>query len=144
MIIAYIRSTQLFITRNQAQPAIAFGDGLFQGFNSADGSIFGSYGNVFQFKQDMAYTRGTHSFQWGAELRFNRDTTIFGMNPNGLYTFGGGTAYSPVLIPSASGQHDIHPGDALPDSLTCLLTATPYSYPLTPTPNLTPTQTKFT
>ena len=141
--LGYIRSTPLFITSNQTQPAIGFGDGLFQGFNSADGSIFGSYGNVFQFKQDMVYARGTHSFKWGAELRFNRDSTIFGLNPNGLYTFGGGTAYSPVLIPSASGQHDIQPGDPLPDSLTGLLAATPYSYTVTAAASLTPKGDKF-
>src|SRR5216684_340228 len=141
--LGYIRSTPLFITSNHNQPAIAFGDGLFQGFNSADGSIFGSYGNVYQFKHDMVYTHGAHSFKWGAELRFNRDSTIFGTNPNGLYTFGGGTAYSPVSIPSASGQHDIHPGDPLPDSLTGLLTATPYSYTVTAAADLTPRGSKF-
>src|SRR5467141_480249 len=141
--LGYIRSTPLFITSNHNQPAIAFGDGLFQGFNSADGSIFGSYGNVYQFKHDMVYTHGAHSFKWGVELRFNRDTTIFGTNPNGLYTFGGGTAYSPVFIPSASGQHDIHPGDKLPDSLTGLLTATPYSYTVTAAAELTPKGKKF-
>jgi hypothetical protein len=141
--LGFIRSTPLFITSNETQPALAFGDGLFQGFNSADGSIFGSYGNVYQFQQDMTYTRASHSFKWGAELRFNRDTTIFGTNPNGLYTFGGGTAYSPVLIRSASGQNDIHPGDKLPDSLTGLLTATPYSYTVTAAANLTPKGNKF-
>ena len=141
--IGYIRSTPLFLTSNQTQPAIAFGDGLFQGFNSADGSVFGSYGNVYQFKQDMVYGRGSHSFKWGAELRFNRDTTIFGTNPNSLYTFGGGAAYSPVLIPSASGQNDIHPGDKLPDSLTGLLTATPYSFTVTAAASLTPKGDKF-
>ena len=141
--LGYIRSTPVFITSNHTQPAMAFGDGLFQGFNSADGSIFGSYGNVYQFKHDLAYRRGSHSFKWGAELRFNRDSTIFGTNPNGLYTFGGGTAYSPVMIPSASGQHDIHRGDALPDSLTGLLTATPYSYTVTAAASLTPKGDKF-
>src|SRR6266478_6083007 len=143
MTLGYIRSTPLFITSNQTQPAIGFGDGLFQGFNSADASIFGSYGNVFQFKEDMVYAHGTHSFKWGAELRFNRDSTIFGLNPNGLYTFGGGTAYSPVLIPSASGQHDIRPGDPLPDALAGLLTATPYSYTVTAAASLTPKGDKF-
>src|SRR6266403_859991 len=142
-VFGFIRSTPQFIASNKTDPALAFGDGLFQGFNSADGSIFGSYGNVYQFKQDMAYTRASHSFKWGAELRFNRDTTIFGTNPNGLYTFGGGTAYSPVFIPSASGQHDIHPGDPLPDSLTGLLTATPYSYTVTAAAELTPKGNKF-
>ena len=37
----------------------------------------------------------------------NKDATIFGVNPNGAYIFGGGTAYSQVLIPSASGLHNI-------------------------------------
>ena len=141
--LGYIRSTPVFITSNHTQPAMAFGDGLFQGFNSADGSIFGSYGNVYQFKHDLVYRRGSHSFKWGAELRFNRDSTIFGTNPNGLYTFGGGTAYSPVMIPSASGQHDIHRGDPLPDSLTGLLTATPYSYTVTAAASLTPKGDRF-
>ena len=141
--LGYIRSTPLFLTSNQAQPAIAFADGLYQGFNSADGSIFGSYGNVYQLKQDMVLTRGAHSLRWGAELRFNRDSTIFGQNPNGLYTFGGGTAYSPVFIPSASGQHDIQPGQPLPDALTGLLTATPFSYTVTALGSLTPTGNKF-
>src|SRR6266853_980362 len=83
MTLGYIRSTPLFITSNQTQPAIGFGDGLFQGFNSA------------------------------------------------------------VLIPSASGQHNIRPGDPLPDSLAGLLTATPYSYTVTAAASLTPKGDKF-
>ncbi len=141
--LGYIRSTPIFPSTNHTQPAITFGDGLFQSFNSADGSIFGSYGNVYQLKHDMTYTHGSHSFKWGAELRFNRDATIFGTNPNGLYTFGGGPAYSPVLIPSTSGQHDIQLGDLLPDSLTGLLTATPFSYGITAAASLTPVGDKF-
>jgi len=141
--VGYIRSTPFFPSINHTQPAVTFGDGLFQNFNSADGSIFGSYGNVYQLKHDMTYTHGSHSFKWGVELRFNRDATIFGTNPNGIYTFGGGPAYSPVLIPSASGQHDIHPGDLLPDSLTGLLTATPFSYGITAAASMTPVGDKF-
>ena len=76
----------------------------------------------------MTAIRGAHTLKWGAEVRVNRDSTIFGINPNGSYSFGGGTAYSPVNIPSASGAHDIKAGDPLPDSLTGLLTATPFSY----------------
>ena len=141
--LGYIRSTPFFPSLNHTQPAITFGDGLFQNFNSADGSIFGSYGNVYQVKHDMTYTRGTHSFKWGVELRFNRDATIFGINPNGIYTFAGGPAYSPVFIPSASGQRDIQPGDPLPDSLTGLLTATPFSYGITAAASTTPVGDKF-
>ena len=141
--LGYIRSTPFFPATNHTQPAITFGDGLFENFNAADGSIFGSYGNVYQLKHDMTYTRGPHSFKWGVELRFNRDATIFGTNPNGIYTFGGGPAYSPVLIPSASGQHNIQPGQLLPDSLTGLLTATPFSYGITAAASVTPVGDKF-
>jgi Carboxypeptidase regulatory-like domain len=139
----YIRSTPFFPTTNHTQPAITYGDGLFQGFNSAGGSIFGSFGNLYQFKQDMSYVHASHAFRWGTEIRFNRDATIFGTNPNGLYSFGGGTAYSPVLIPSASGTHDIQPGDPLPDSLTGLLTATPYSYSIIAAASVTPGGDRF-
>ena len=141
--IGYIRSTPIFPTVNHTQPEMAFADGLYDNFNAADGSIFGSYGNLYQLKHDMAYIHGTHSLKWGVELRFNRDSTIFGMNPNGVYTFGGGPAYANVLIPSASGQHDIEPGQLLPDSLTELLSATPYSYAVSATASLTPTGDKF-
>jgi hypothetical protein len=139
----YIRSTPFFPTKNSVDPALAYGSGLFQGFNSADGSIFGSYGNVYQMKLDMAYTHGAHNFKSGIEIRWNKDATIFGTNPNGVYTFGGGTAYSPVQILSASGQHNIQPGDPLPDALTGLLTATPYSYSLTAAASGTPKGDKF-
>ncbi len=139
----YIRSTPIFPTQNQTDPALTFGDGLFEGFNTADGSITGSYSNLYQAKFDMAYTRGAHSFKWGVEVRLNKDSTIFGTNPNGLYAFGGGPAYSPVQILSASGQHDIQPGDKLPDALTGLLTATPYYYSITAASSVTPQGDKF-
>jgi hypothetical protein len=126
--LGYIRSTPFFPAINHTQPALDFGDGLFQSFNASGGSIFGSFGNLYQLKQDIGFLHKSHAFKWGVEVCLNRDTTIFGTDPNGAYTFGGGTAYSPVLILSASGRHDIHPGDPLPDSLTGLLTATPYSY----------------
>jgi hypothetical protein len=140
---SYIRSTPFFPAINHTQPAIEFADGLFQNFNSAGGSIFGSYGNLYQLKQDMSYVHSNHAFKWGVEIRFNRDATIFGTNINGLYSFGGGTAFSPVFIPSASGTHDIQVGDPLPDSLTGLLTATPYSYNVIAAASVTPAGDKF-
>ncbi|MGP8092392.1 MAG: carboxypeptidase regulatory-like domain-containing protein, partial [Candidatus Sulfotelmatobacter sp.] len=147
--LGYIRSTPFFPTPNHTQPLMGFADGLFQGYNTAGGSIYGAYGNLFQFKQDMAFIRGSHAFKWGVELRANRDSTIFGVNPNGAYQFGGGTAYccgdgmTPVTITSASGTHDIHTGDPLPDSLTGLLTATPYSYTISAAASVTPIGDKF-
>jgi len=142
-LIGYVRSTPTFPAVNHTDVALQTADGLYQGFNSADGSIFGSYGNLFQFKHDMAWVHGPHSFKWGAEFRMNRDATVFGTNPNGVYVFGGGTAYSPVFIPSASGQHDIQKGEPLPDSLVGLLTATPYEYTILAPYRLTPSGDKF-
>jgi hypothetical protein len=140
---SYIRSTPFFPTTNRTDPALTFGDSLYANFNSADGSIFGSFGNLYQFKYDLSYTRGSHAFKWGAEIRWNKDATIFGTNPNGVYSFGNGTAYSPVFIPSASGEHDLQPGGPLPDALTGLLTATPYSYSITALARPTPAGDKF-
>ena len=141
--LSYIRSTPFFPTSNHTQPGITFADGLFQPYFQPAGSIFGSYSNLYQFKQDFAWVRGVHTFKWGTEIRINRDSTIFGVNPNGIYEFGGGTAYSPVNITSASGTHNIKIGDPLPDSLTGLLTATPYSYNIMAAPSITPVGGKF-
>jgi len=139
----FVRSTPVFPAANHTDVALTFGDGLFQSFNSADGSIFGSYGDLYQLKHDMTYVYAAHTFKWGAEIRFNRDSTVFGTNPNGAYTFGGGTAFSPVFISSASGTHDIQPGEPLPDSLSGLLTATPYAFSITALYRLTPGGDKF-
>jgi hypothetical protein len=139
----YIRSTPIFPAQDHSDPALLYGDGLFEGFNTADGTITGSYGNLYQIKQDTIYTRGSHSLKWGVEIRLNKDATIYGTNPNGVYVFGGGTAYSPVQILSASGLHNIEPGDPLPDALTGLLTATPYYYSITSASSTTPQGDKF-
>jgi hypothetical protein len=139
----YVRSTPVFPSSNHSDIALAFGDGLFEAFNSADGSIFGSYGNVFQLKHDMSYVHRGHVFKWGLDIRWNRDTTVFGTNPSGVYSFGNGTTYSPVFIQSASGTHNILPGDPLPDSLLGLLTATPYEYTISGAYRLTPRGNRF-
>jgi len=70
----------------------------------------------------------------GTEARLNRDTTYFGISPNGEYDFGGGTVYSPVFIPSASGRHDVQPGQPLPDTLSSLLLGFPYAYTIAVAP----------
>jgi hypothetical protein len=143
--VSYIRSTPFFPAANHTQPGITYADGLYQPYNQPAGSIFGSYSNLYQFKQDFAWTHRSHGFKWGTEIRVNRDSTIFGVNPNGLYEFGGGNAYVPqgVTITSASGNHNYGPGDVLPDSLTGLLTATPYSYNIMAAAFLTPAGNKF-
>jgi hypothetical protein len=125
---SFTRTTPSFPTLNRTDPGLKFGDGLYEPFNSAAGSVMGAYGNLFQIRHNVTWTRNKHTWQAGAEVRANRDTTVFGTGPNGEYQFGGGAAYSPVAIRSASGAHDIHPGDPLPDSLTGLLTASAFTY----------------
>jgi hypothetical protein len=129
--LGYIRSTPLFISPNHTQPAMSFADSLYEPFNSLAGNVSGAFGNLYQIRQNFTYTRGTHTLKFGAEARFNHDSTLYGVDPDGTYTFGGGTAYAPVNIPSASGQHNTPAGGALPDTLTAFLTATPFSYETT-------------
>ena len=126
--LGYLRSTPLFPTVNQTQPAIRFSDGLYEAFNAPGGSLMGAYTGLYQLRVNFAYTRGKHAWRWGYEMRKNRDSAVFGQSINGSYTFGGGAVYSPVNVTSASGRHNIGVGDPLPDSLTGFLTATPFLY----------------
>jgi hypothetical protein len=126
--ISFTRTTPGFPTPNHTDPAVKFNDGLFEAFNSAGGSVMQAYGNLFQVRQNFSYVAGVHAWKFGGEIRLNRDTTYFGTSPNNEYDFGGGTTYAPVDIRSQSGTHDVHAGDPLPDTLSGLLTGTPFSY----------------
>jgi hypothetical protein len=131
------RTTPSFVTLNHTDPALKFIDGLYEAFNGAAGTVMSSFGNLFQGQLNFAWTSPRHSVKWGAEARLNRDTTYFGISPNGEYDFGGGTVYSPVFIPSASGQHNVQPGDPLPDTLSSLLIGYPYGYTIAVAPPYT-------
>jgi hypothetical protein len=123
-----IRTTPGFPTTDYADPGVKFNDGLFEAFNSAAGSVMQAYGNLFQGYQSVAYSSGSHSIHAGFEARINRDTTYFGTSPNGEYDFGGGTAYATTSISSASGTHDIHVGDPLPDTFSSFIIGSPFVY----------------
>ena len=122
------RSTPGFPTPDYTDPAVKFGDGLYEAFNGAGGSVMQAYGNLFHSRQTVAYTAGKHAFKAGFEARLNRDTTYFGISPNGEYDFGGGTAYATEAIKSASGTHDIAVGDPLPDTLSAFLSGSAFAY----------------
>jgi len=128
------RSTPGFPTSNYTDPAIRFTDGLFEPFNSAAGTVMQAYGNLFQFQVNGQYTMARHAIRFGSEWRANRDTTYFGISPNGQNEFGGGKAYSAVHIPSQSGKHDINPGDPLPDTLSSFLTGSPFAFSIAVAP----------
>jgi len=141
--LGYIRSAPIFPPNNHTQPGLTFADSLYEAFNSSAGSVMGFYGNVYQFRQNFSSLHGKHTMKFGVEFRSNHDTAIYGVNPNGQYGFGGGVAYAPARIPSASGQYDIQPGAPLPDTLTGLLTATPFSYNTMAASALTPQGNDF-
>jgi hypothetical protein len=122
------RTTPSFVTTNRTDPAVKFNDSLFETFNVAGGSVIAAFNNLFTLRQSFAYTTARHAFRFGGEVRLNRDTTYFGTSPNGEYDFGGGTAYSRVEIASQSGAHIIHVGDPLPDTLSSLLSGSPFAY----------------
>jgi Carboxypeptidase regulatory-like domain len=126
--LSFTRTTPSFVTSNHTDPALKFNDGLYEAYNGAAGSVMSAFGNLFQFQLNFAWTTARHALKWGAEARLNRDTTYFGISPNGEYNFGGGTVYSPVFISSASGLHDVQPGQPLPDTLSSLLLGFPYAY----------------
>ncbi len=122
------RTTPAFHTNNTTDAAIKFNDGLFESFNSAAGSVTAAYNNLFALRQSAALTTHGHAVKAGAEVRLNRDTSYFGISPNGEYDFGGGTAYAPSELRSQSGAHVIHKGDPLPDTLSSFLLGSPFTY----------------
>ena len=127
-LVGITRTTPGFPTTDLTDPAVKFSDGLFEAFNSAAGSVMQAYGNLFQGRQTVSYTTGKHALKAGFEARINRDTTYFGISPNGEYTFGGGTSYATEAIASASGNHNVAVGDPLPDTLSSLLSGSPFAY----------------
>ena len=127
-LLSFERATPGFPTTDYSDPGIKFDDGTYEGFNTAAGSVMQSYGNLFQGRQTVAYTAGGHAFKAGVEARLNRDTTYFGISPNGEYGFGGGTAYATEAIASTSGTHNIAIGDPLPDTLSAFLSGSAFVY----------------
>jgi hypothetical protein len=126
--ISITRSTPGFPTKDYTDPAVKFDDSLFESFNSDAGSVMQAYGNLFQGRQNVAFSTSRHAFKAGFEARINRDTTYFGISPDGEYDFGGGTAYTSAFIPSQSGKHNLNPGDPFPDTLSSFLSGSPFFY----------------
>ncbi|WP_263385119.1 TonB-dependent receptor [Granulicella arctica] len=126
--ISATRTTPSFPTTNQTDPAIKFNDALFEPFNAPGGSVTRAFGNLFHGRENVSFTTANHALKVGFETRLNRDSTYFGISPNGEYDFGGGTAYARTEIKSQSGTHDVHIGDPLPDTLSALLSGSPFAY----------------
>src|ERR1700734_1483252 len=132
--VSFTRTTPSFVTPNHTDPALKFIDGLYEAFNGAAGTVMSAFGNLLQGQLNFSWTTAGHVVKWGIEARLNRDTTYFGISPNGEYDLGGGTVYSPVFIASASGQHNVQVGDPLPDTLSSLLIGYPFGYTIAVAP----------
>jgi carboxypeptidase family protein/TonB-dependent receptor-like protein len=126
--ISFTRTTPQFPTYDRTDPALSFGDGSYEAFNAAAGSVQGMHGNLFQVRQNFQWIRGKHTLKAGGEWRGNRDNGVFGISPNGAYQFGGGTAYATEPIYSTSGAHDFGIGQPLPDALSGFLEASAFSF----------------
>ncbi len=126
--ISFTRTTPNFPTKDHTDPSFVFADALYEPFDAAAGSVTASVGNLFEGQQNFSWTRAHHLIRAGGLFIANRDTTYFGTATNGQYTFGGGPAFATAAIRSASGQHNIAPGQQLPDSLTALLLGSAFSY----------------
>jgi hypothetical protein len=136
------RTTPGFPTTNITDSAVKFNDGLFEAFNSAAGTVMQAYGNLFQFRENVVFTTAKHNIKFGGEVRMNRDTTYFGISPNGEYSFGGGAAYVPgtlhtgvpVITAKNNSAHNLYAGDAFPDTLSSFLIGSPFSYSVSVAP----------
>lgn len=126
--LSYTRTTPNFPTPDHIDPSIVFGDGLYEAFDAAGGSVTALLANLFDGRQNFIWTRAQHTIKAGGEFRANRDTTYFGATPNGQYIFGGGAAFATTAIRSAGGAHDIAMGQQLPDTLSAFLLGSAFSY----------------
>ena len=127
-VIGFIRSSPLYRSLNFTQPGVTFASNLYEPVNANAGGTEKTFSNQVQLRQTVTKIHGTHIFSFGGQVLANRDTEVSAFDINGTYTFGGGPVYSPVEIVSASGLHNIAPGELLPDTVSALFTATPYSY----------------
>ena len=128
--ISITRTTPGFPTPNHTDPAVKFNDSLFEAFNSAGGGVMQAYGNLFQGRQNIVYTTAHHTIKAGVEARMLHDSTYWGQTPNGEFDFGGGATYyvGTQAISSASGTHNLHYGDKLPDTLSAFLSGSAFAY----------------
>ena len=126
--LSYTRTTPNFPTPDHTDASIIFGDGLYEAFDAAAGSVTASIANFFQGRQNFSWTRSRHTIKAGGEFRANRDTTYFGTATNGQFTFGAGAAYAIAAIGSASGAHNVAAGQQLPDTLSAFLEGSAFAY----------------
>ncbi len=126
--ISFTRTTPSFPTIDRTDPALTFGDGSYEAFNSTAGSVIASYGNLFQVRQNLQWIRGKHTLKAGAEVRGNRDTTLFGHQPQRRLPVRRrhGLCAGRDTVRQRHARYSCR-RSALPDALTGLLTASAFA-----------------
>jgi hypothetical protein len=80
---------------------------------------------VFEYKDNVAWTKGRHSFNMGGNIRRERDngTGVTSYGPSGVFNFNAGTAL-PVAVPSINGGTSLPAGTASPLDLISMMEGT--------------------
>jgi hypothetical protein len=85
--------------------------------------------SVFDYKDNVAWTKGRHAFNFGAEFRreWDNGTGVTGIGPSGAFNFNSGT---PLLeaIPSTNGGVSLPAGSASPSGLISMMEGDDYEY----------------
>jgi hypothetical protein len=83
----------------------------------------------FSYNDSIAWTKGRHTMNFGAEFRRVWDNALGASSgaPSGAFTFRRGTPL-PVDIPSVSGANDIPAGAPSPDPVVSFMAGAPGSY----------------
>jgi len=84
---------------------------------------------VFDFKDNVAWTKGRHSLNMGGNIRreWDNGTGVTSFGPSGVYQFNSGTPL-PVAIPSINGGTSLPAGTASPSGLISMMEGADASY----------------
>jgi hypothetical protein len=84
---------------------------------------------VFEFKDNVAWTKGRHSFNLGGNFRreWDNGTGVTSFGPSGVYQFNSGTPL-PEAIPSTSGGTSLPAGSLSPSGLISMMEGADQSY----------------
>jgi hypothetical protein len=84
---------------------------------------------VFAYKDNVAWTKGRHSFNFGGEFHreWDNGTGVTSIGPSGVFNFNAGTPL-PVAIPSTNGGSALPAGTASPSGLISMMEGADVNY----------------
>jgi hypothetical protein len=84
---------------------------------------------VFSYKDNVAWTTGRHSFNFGGEFRreWDNGTGVTSLGPSGVFNFNAGTPLT-ATIPSTNGGSSLPAGSASPSGLISMMEGDDVNY----------------